>query len=329
MEPIHYILIAIALVLLGLALWWVISKREPAEKAGVAERARPGLGKSTGILGTSLRRVWGSGVEDHTWAALEEALIAADVGIGGTEAVVKEVRRRNPSDREEAEAAVAEELIAQFRHRERALELTGTPSVVLVVGVNGSGKTTTIAKLASRLKAEGRTVILGAADTFRAAAAEQLTTWGQRLGVRVVRGNEGADPASVAHDTLSAAGADMADVAIIDTAGRLHGKKNLMAELGKIYRVSGGEDGKVSEVLLVLDATSGQNGLAQVREFAEAVPVTGIVLTKLDGTARGGIVVAVEKELGVPVKFIGLGEGMNDLEPFDPQSFVERLMETV
>jgi fused signal recognition particle receptor len=196
--------------------------------------------------------------------------------------------------------------------------------VVLVVGVNGTGKTTTIAKLAKRLLDGGRTVTLGGADTFRAAAAEQLETWGERLGVRVIRGQEGSDPASVAYDTIDSARARGVDVVIIDTAGRLHGKKNLMSELQKIHRVSGGES--VGEVLLILDATAGQNGLTQVSEFSQAVPISGIVLTKLDGTARGGIVIAVERTLGVPVKFVGVGEGLDDLQPFDPGSFVEALI---
>ncbi|HEY6635353.1 MAG TPA: signal recognition particle-docking protein FtsY, partial [Acidimicrobiia bacterium] len=188
-----------------------------------------------------------------------------------------------------------------------------------------TGKTTTIAKLARRLQTEGKTVILGAGDTFRAAAAEQLGTWGERLGVPVVRGQEGGDPASVAFDTLESARARGVDVVIVDTAGRLHGKKNLMAEMQKIHRVAGGE--AVDEVLLVLDATAGQNGLTQVSEFSDAVPLSGIVLTKLDGTARGGIVVAVERSLGVPVKFVGTGEGLDDLDPFDPDSFVDSLLE--
>jgi fused signal recognition particle receptor len=194
-----------------------------------------------------------------------------------------------------------------------------------VVGVNGTGKTTTIAKLAHRLGREGRTVVLGAADTFRAAAGEQLAAWGERIGVPVVTGQEGGDPAAVAHDTLDSARARQVDVAIIDTAGRLHGKKNLMAELQKIHRVAGGD--RVDEVLLVLDATAGQNGLAQVREFTAAVPVSGIVLTKLDGSAKGGIVIAVERSLGVPVKYVGVGEGVDDLVEFDPDGFVDSLLE--
>jgi fused signal recognition particle receptor len=199
--------------------------------------------------------------------------------------------------------------------------------VILVVGVNGTGKTTTIAKLAGRLEEAGKTVVLAAADTFRAAAGAQLQTWGDRLGVDVVAGQEGGDPASVAYDAIGAARARGVDVVIVDTAGRLHAKKNLMAELGKIHRVAAGERGRVDEVLLVLDATGGQNGLTQVREFASAVPVTGVVLTKLDGTAKGGIVVAVERQLGVPVKFVGVGEGIADLAPFDPDIFVADLLE--
>ncbi|MGI9610626.1 MAG: signal recognition particle-docking protein FtsY, partial [Acidimicrobiia bacterium] len=210
---------------------------------------------------------------------------------------------------------------------ERGLALGGSPSVVLVVGVNGTGKTTTIAKLAYWLKGESRTVVLGAADTFRAAAGAQLEEWGNRLGVSVVSGQEGGDPASVAFDAVASGRAKGVDAVIIDTAGRLHGKTNLMDELGKIHRVAAGDRGQVDEVLLVLDATGGQNGIAQVSEFANAVPLTGVVLTKLDGTAKGGIVLAVETELGVPIKFVGVGEGMEDLIPFHPDSFVTELLE--
>jgi fused signal recognition particle receptor len=199
--------------------------------------------------------------------------------------------------------------------------------VILVVGVNGTGKTTTIAKLAARLQGEGKAVILAAGDTFRAAATEQLETWGERLELSVVKGQEGGDPASVAFDAIASATAKGADVVIVDTAGRLQAKKNLMAELGKIHKVASGDRGAVDEVLLVLDATGGQNGVTQVREFTAAVPVTGIVLTKLDGTAKGGIVIAVERELGVPVKLVGLGEGIDDLVPFDPDGFVAELLE--
>ena len=219
---------------------------------------------------------------------------------------------------------VAEALNAEFAKADRGLDLTGDPAVVLIVGVNGSGKTTTIAKLARRFTGAGKTVRLAAADTFRAAAVDQLTMWGERLGVPVSAGAEGADPASVVHEATSTARIEGADVVIVDTAGRLHSKRNLMEELSKVHRVAT-QAGTVSEVLLVLDATAGQNGLAQVREFAASVPLTGVVLSKLDGTARGGIVVAVENELGVPVKLVGTGETADDLEDFDPVAFVADL----
>ena len=236
------------------------------------------------------------------------------------------VRSTKPVSADEARAALSSQLRGELGSGERTLATRSQPSVWLVVGVNGTGKTTTVAKLAKRLKDEGKTVILGSADTYRAAAGEQLQTWGDRVEVEVVGGQVGGDPASVVFDTLASARAKRIDVVIIDTAGRLHGKKNLMAELGKIHRVAAGGEG-VDEVLLVLDATAGQNGLVQVREFAETVPVTGIILTKLDGTARGGIIIAVEKELGVPVKLIGVGEGLDDLVEFDPDVFVDALLE--
>lgn len=210
--------------------------------------------------------------------------------------------------------------------KDRELHLDEAPAVVLVVGVNGTGKTTSIAKLAYRLQEDGNSVVLGAADTFRAAADAQLQTWADRVGVDVVRGAEGADPASVAYDTVDEARAKGADVAIVDTAGRLHSKTNLMDELAKVGRVLEREIG-ISEVLLVIDGTTGQNGVAQATSFGETVGVTGLVLTKLDGTARGGVALSVEQELGVPVKFIGIGEGMEDLIPFDPRSYVEALLE--
>ncbi len=322
MEPIHYILIAVALVLAAFLIWWLRRDRGNTVPQTVPME-RPGS-----PLASALRSLWNRGLDDHTWADLEDALLGADVGVAATEAIVQSVQRSGVTDAGSAREAVALEIRRQFRPDDRGLNLTGHPAIVLVVGVNGTGKTTTIAKLARWLQSGGKSVILGAADTFRAAAAEQLVTWGDRLGVQVVRGNEGGDPASVAFDAMSSGRSKQVDVVIIDTAGRLHGKKNLMAELTKIHRVASGDRGLVDEVLLVLDATAGQNGLAQVREFASAVPLTGIVLTKLDGTARGGIVVAVEKELGVPVKFVGLGEGLDDLEPFDPDRFVSELMET-
>ncbi|MEX1135239.1 MAG: signal recognition particle-docking protein FtsY, partial [Acidimicrobiia bacterium] len=227
----------------------------------------------------------------------------------------------------EVRTQLARQLRLELGDKERELHLVGDPSVILVVGVNGTGKTTTIAKLAARLEGEGKKVILAAADTFRAAAGAQLQTWGDRLAVDVVGGQEGGDPASVAFDAINSARAKGVDVVIVDTAGRLHAKKNLMAEMSKIHRVAAGERGTVDEVLLVLDATAGQNGIAQVREFSEAVPVSGIVLTKLDGTAKGGIVIAIERQLGVPVKLVGVGEGIDDLVRFDPDRFVEDLLE--
>ncbi|MGH8913300.1 MAG: signal recognition particle-docking protein FtsY, partial [Acidimicrobiia bacterium] len=251
----------------------------------------------------------------------------ADVGFEATTSVVAAVRAFNPETTDEARAALAGRLRSELGEKDRELHLDGAPSVILVVGVNGTGKTTTIAKLAARLDAQGKSVVIAAGDTFRAAAAAQLQTWGDRLGLQVVTGQEGGDPASVAFDAIGSARAKGADVVIVDTAGRLHAKKNLMAELTKIHRVASGERGDVDEVLLVLDATGGQNGVTQVREFTSAVPVSGIVLTKLDGTAKGGIVIAVERQLGVPVKFVGLGEGVDDLEPFDPDGFVADLLE--
>jgi fused signal recognition particle receptor len=304
------------LVVIAILVW----RRTPA---GPVSESVPAAPKST--LGSAVRRALGSSLDEGTWHSIEEALIAADVGVEASSDIVAEVRKARPDSVEEARRALADALKSEFAGTDRDLELHMTPAVVLVVGVNGTGKTTSIAKLAKRLQDAGMSVILGAADTFRAAGAEQLQTWGRRLGVRVVRGEEGGDPASVAFDTVDSARATGVDVVIIDTAGRLHDKKNLMSELQKIHRVAGGPD--VSEVLLVLDATAGQNGLVQVREFLAAVPVSGIVLTKLDGTARGGIVVAVERTLGVPVKLVGVGEGIDDLLAFDPDRFVDSLLE--
>ena len=276
------------------------------------------------LLGSAIRRALGGGLDDSAWEAIESALLAADVGVEATGEVMGSVRRSRPETVDQARGAIRDALRSELVDADRSLVLSGAPATVVVVGVNGTGKTTTIAKLAKRLTDLGKTVTLGAADTFRAAAGEQLQAWGDRVGVQVVRGQEGGDPASVAFDTIDSARAKGVDVVIIDTAGRLHGKKNLMAELQKIHRVAGGD--RVGEVLLVLDATAGQNGLAQVREFSTAIPLTGIVLTKLDGTARGGIVIAVERSLGVPVKFVGVGEAVGDLIEFDPDEFVDGLL---
>lgn len=313
------------LVILGLVATVVVRRPRHGSDtlAGESTETRRPAG---GLLATGLRRVWRAGRDDSTWERLEEVLLSADVGVEPTTAIVERVRDSSPDSLDEARPLLAAALRDQFDRAERDVRLEGEPSVILVVGVNGSGKTTTIAKLAHLLKQRGKTVLLGAADTFRAAAGEQLDTWAQRVGVDIVTGQQGGDPASVAFDAISSARAKGADVVIVDTAGRLHGKKNLMAELQKIHRVAASE-ADVTEVLLVLDATSGQNGLAQVEVFGDAVPLTGIALAKLDGTARGGIVVAVESRLGVPVKFVGVGEGLDDLEAFDPARFVESILE--
>lgn len=274
-----------------------------------------------------MRSAWGSGLSDEAWGDIEEALLATDLGVEASAAVVEAVRRSRPNGVNEARRELGRQLRAELENKDRALSLEGKPAVILVVGVNGTGKTTTIAKLARHMTAEGKSVVLVAADTFRAAAGAQLEAWGDRLGVDVIAGQEGGDAASVVFDALGAARARKIDVVTVDTAGRLHANKNLMSELAKVHRVASGDQGTVDEVLLVLDATAGQNGLAQVEEFARTVPLTGIVLTKLDGTAKGGIVIAVERELGVPVKFIGLGESLDDLEPFDPDRFIAELLE--
>lgn len=268
-------------------------------------------------------------MDDSFWEGVEEALVASDLGIQTAASVVAKVRRSLPRDAGEVASGLRTELLSMLDGRDRAMIRRRTPSVVLVVGVNGVGKTTTIAKLAHHLRERGLTTLLGAADTFRAAADAQLRVWAERVGVEVVGGQEGADPASVAFDALAAARARQKDVLIVDTAGRLHSKQNLMAELGKVVKVLEREGEGIDEVLLVLDATTGQNGLAQVKVFTEAVGVTGIVLTKLDGTARGGIVLGVEEQIGVPVKYIGVGEGLDDLLPFQPREFIDALLADV
>ena len=271
-------------------------------------------------------------LDDAAWEELEDTLLAADVGVGPTTELVDALRTRvrveGIDDPERAKAALRDELVGLVgTDLDRTLAATGSdgkPGVVLVVGVNGTGKTTTVGRLARVLVADGKTVVLGAADTFRAAAADQLQTWGERVGVDTVRGPEGGDPASVGFESVQRGIADGTDVVLVDTAGRLHTKAGLMDELGKVKRVVE-KQAPVTEVLLVIDATTGQNGLTQAKVFGEVVDVTGIVLTKLDGTAKGGIVVAVQRELGVPVKFVGLGEGADDLAPFDAEEFVDAL----
>lgn len=300
----------------------------PAEVAGA--RLSRGLLRSRRVLAERLAAVTRRDrLDDEAWDELEEALIRADVGVRTTGRVLERLRAAAPSPGELA-AALREELTTALDGRDRALRIDeGRLSVWLVTGVNGVGKTTSIAKLAHRLRGEGRSVALAAADTFRAAAIEQLGAWAERAGVHMVRHAPGADPGAVVFDAIRYAQARGIDVVIIDTAGRLHTKAHLMEELRKIRRVAEREAGAVAEVLLVLDATVGQNGIAQARTFQAATDVTGVVLTKLDGTAKGGIVVAIQEELGIPVKAVGVGESFDDLQPFDPGAFVDALLEGI
>jgi fused signal recognition particle receptor len=307
---------------------------EIAPADGRLERLRGRLAKSQNTLGRSMLGLLGAGdLDEDSWQDVEDTLLIADLGPVATESVVTALRSRMASSRVRTEAdareVLREVLIDELRpdldRSIKALPHADKPSVLLVVGVNGTGKTTTVGKLARVLVADGRRVVLGAADTFRAAAADQLQSWASRVGAQVVRGPEGADPASVAFDAVDAGVAAGADVVVIDTAGRLHTKTGLMDELGKIKRVVS-RRAEVDEVLLVLDATIGQNGLPQARVFAEVVDITGVVLTKLDGTAKGGIVFRVQQELGVPVKLVGLGEGPEDLAPFEPAAYVDALL---
>jgi len=305
-----------------------------APPEGRLERLRGRLARSQTALGRSVLGLIGGGdLDEESWQDVEDTLLVADLGPVVTESVVSQLRSKLASGnvRTEADAkAVLRDVLINELHPDmdrsiRALPHPDHPSVLLVVGVNGTGKTTTVGKLARVLVADGRRVVLGAADTFRAAAADQLQTWAARVGADVVRGVEGADPASVAFDAVDKGVAAGADVVVIDTAGRLHTKVGLMDELEKVKRVVT-RRAAVDEVLLVLDATIGQNGLAQARVFAEVVDITGAVLTKLDGTAKGGIVFRVQQELGVPVKLVGLGEGPDDLAPFEPAAFVDALL---
>ncbi|WP_326798774.1 signal recognition particle-docking protein FtsY [Streptomyces sp. NBC_01808] len=311
----------------------------PAPSAGRLVRLRARLARSQNSLGKGLLGLLSrEHLDEDTWEEIEDTLLTADVGVQPTQELVERLRERvrvlGTRTPEELRALLREELLALVgTEADRSLNTAESvgpeggevPGVVLVVGVNGTGKTTTTGKLARVLVADGKSVVLGAADTFRAAAADQLQTWGERVGARTVRGPEGGDPASVAYDAVKEAIDEGADVALIDTAGRLHTKTGLMDELGKVKRVVE-KHGPVGEVLLVLDATTGQNGLVQARVFAEVVDITGLVLTKLDGTAKGGIVIAVQRELGVPVKLVGLGEGADDLAPFEPEAFVDALI---
>jgi fused signal recognition particle receptor len=305
-----------------------------APPEGRLERLRGRLARSQNALGRSVLGLIGGGdLDEDSWQEVEDTLLVADLGPVTTESVVSQLRSRlagsNVRTESDARAVFRDVLIKELQpdmdRSIRALPHADHPSVLLVVGVNGTGKTTTVGKLARVLVADGRRVVLGAADTFRAAAADQLQTWAARVGAEVVRGAEGADPAAVAFDAVDRGIAAGADVVVIDTAGRLHTKVGLMDELDKVKRVVT-RRAAVDEVLLVLDATIGQNGLAQARVFADVVDITGAVLTKLDGTAKGGIVFRVQQELGVPVKLVGLGEGPDDLAPFEPAAFVDALL---
>jgi fused signal recognition particle receptor len=305
--------------------------RPEVEEIAPRRRFRERLGRSRTAFSRGLAGLLARGPDDETaWEELEEALLGADVGVATTTELIERLRGRAKGAADLRELLRAE-LLDAVGSDDRSLNLdfipeAERPGVVLVVGVNGTGKTTTCGKLALALSEEGKQTVLAAADTYRAAATEQLVLWGERVGAQVVRHQQGADPAAVAFDALASARAKHADVLLVDTAGRLHTKTNLMQELKKIRRVLEREGGQVREVLLVLDATTGQNGLAQAKQFTEAVGVTGLVLTKLDGTAKGGIVVAVQRELGIPVKLVGLGEGAHDLAPFDPEAFVDALL---
>ncbi|MCZ2829470.1 signal recognition particle-docking protein FtsY [Modestobacter sp. VKM Ac-2986] len=308
----------------------------PPPSAGRLVRLRSRLARSQSSLGRGLLTVLSrEKLTEDDWEEVEETLLAADVGLAATTEIVQRLRTQTlvlaTASGTQLRDLVVRELTAVLGpdlDRTLATEQLDRPAVVLVVGVNGAGKTTTVGKIARALVGDGRSVVLGAADTFRAAAADQLETWGERVGVLTVRGREGGDPASVAYEAVRTGIDAGVDTVLVDTAGRLHTKSGLMDELGKVKRVVE-KLGPVDEVLLVLDATTGQNGVVQARVFTEAVTVTGVVLTKLDGTAKGGIVVAVQRELGIPVKLVGLGEGPDDLAPFEPEAFAEALVGNV
>jgi fused signal recognition particle receptor len=309
---------------------------EAEAEEGVAEpparpRLRDRLGKARALLAGYFGDLRGrSVIDDEVWEELEEALIRADVGVTVTGKILDDLRLRVKEQSVTTPAELLDllkaDLVEQLATADRALSFSpGQPNVWMFVGVNGVGKTTSIGKIAQREAASGRSVVMAAADTFRAAAAEQLQLWSQRVGADLVRGQDGADPGSVVFDAMAAAGNRGADLVLVDTAGRLHTKVNLMEELKKLRRIVDRTPGALKEVLLVIDASTGQNGLNQAKQFGEAVEVTGVILTKLDGTAKGGIVLAVQSELGIPVKLIGVGESAADLIEFDPEEFVEAL----
>lgn len=338
------------LVLLGLLVTFTLVRRRPTEvdfekleqelaeeakpKEGVEPKAEPsrltrGLAKTRSALASTIKTLAGrEKLDDEAWEEIEEALIRADVGMGPTEKVLEALRDDRP-DPQDLPAALRRELIKVLDHGDRTLKVNAEeqPTVWLVIGVNGVGKTTSIAKLANWLIGEELKVVLAAGDTFRAAAIDQLGLWAERLGVHMVKHQPGSDPSAVVFDAIEHARAKKVDVVIVDTAGRLHTKANLMEELKKVRRVVEREAGQVGEALLVLDATVGQNGLAQAEAFHDAIGATGVILTKLDGSAKGGIVLAVQEQLGIPVKMVGVGEGIADLETFSPADFVDALLE--
>jgi fused signal recognition particle receptor len=294
------------------------------QQRGLFGRLRDSLGKSRRALTEQLEAAVFDPSDDAAWERLEEALIGADVGVPATAEIVRRLEQRG--ELPDLEGALVDEL-ADMLGEPAQLDVAARPTVILVVGVNGTGKTTTIGKLAMRLREHGRNVVVGAADTFRAAAEEQLEIWAERAGADFVGGERGGDPAAVAYDAIAHAERDGADVVIVDTAGRLHTQQNLMDELAKVRRVIERKlEGAPHETLLVVDATTGQNGLQQARLFGDAVGVTGVALTKLDGSAKGGIAVAIAHELGLPVKLVGVGETLEDLRPFDPRDFAQALV---
>ncbi|MGN0463591.1 MAG: signal recognition particle-docking protein FtsY [Acutalibacteraceae bacterium] len=300
---------------------------------GIFQKLGFGLKKTRENVSGAIEDVLGAyeEINDDLYDELEEALVMGDVGVKTAQDIVEELRKRvNKNEVRNPKHAkiIIQQIISDMLQGGEDMGLVTIPSIILVIGVNGVGKTTTIGKLAAKYKSEGKKVILGAADTFRAAAIEQLEVWADRAGVDLIKHKEGADPAAVVFDTINAGIARDCDIIICDTAGRLHNKKNLMDELGKIYRVIDRElPWSDREILLVLDATTGQNAVNQAREFMNVAEITGIALTKLDGTARGGVVLAIKNELKLPVKFIGVGEGIDDLQPFDPSAFAKALFE--
>ena len=309
------------------------NENEPQKKGGFFSRLKEGLNKTRDALNEKVDNVLKvfKKIDEELYEELEEALIMADVGVETSMYIIEELRRvvkeKHLTESEQVKTEIAEIMAGILLNSDNALNVQSTPSVIMVIGVNGVGKTTSIGKMAAKFKSEGKKVVLGAADTFRAAAIDQLQIWADRTGVDIIKHSEGSDPASVVFDTIAAAKSRKADVVIIDTAGRLHNKKNLMDELNKIFRIIDKELPECSrEVLLVLDATTGQNAVNQAQLFSESAPITGIILTKLDGSAKGGIVLAIAHEHKIPVKLVGVGEGIDDLQTFDASDFSKAMI---